>query len=134
MIRKYITILFLGIALAFSAGCLPQSLDPQGVYQGQLGVYNAERTIVTSYALMDNFLKWEYDNRAAFASTPEVKQFADSIRANGRNWITTAIALTEAYKLNPTDSNRDKLEAALNIIDTALMEATKYMVTQPLNE
>lgn len=129
--RKFLSLLLIGLSLVFMTGCPPTQLETGGVYQGQVGVYNAERTIVTSYTIMDNFLRWEYENRAVFASIPEIKVAADHIRANGRTWIRTAIALTETYKANPTDENRSALEASLNIIDVALMEAAKYMATQP---
>lgn len=130
--RKYLSLLLVGFALVFMTGCPSTQLAPEGVYQGQIGAYKADSTINTAYALMDNFLKWEYENRQVFAGTPEVKKFADNIRANGRQWISTAITLNEAYKLDPTEENRSALDAALDIIDAALSEATKYMIKKPL--
>ena len=132
MIRSIFLSLILGFTLVFMTGCPPPQLETGGVYQGQVGAYNADTTINTAYALMDNFLKWEYENRQVFAGTPEVKKFADNIRANGRQWISSAIALNEAYKLDPTEENRSALDAALDIIDAALTEATKYMIKKPL--
>jgi hypothetical protein len=130
--RYLLSLVILATALAFSPGCNHTQLDPAGVYQGQVAAYNADSTINTAYALMDNFLKWEFENRAVFAETPEVKKFADNIRANGRQWISSAIALNEAYKLDPTEEKRSALVAALDLIDVALMEATKYMIKKPL--
>ena len=130
--RKFFSLILVGFALVFMTGCPPPQLETGGVYQGQVGAYSADSTINTAYALMDNFLKWEFENRQVFAGTPEVKQFADNIRANGRQWISTAITLNEAYKLDPTEENRSALDAALDIIDAALTEATKYMIKKPL--
>lgn len=130
--RKFVSLILLGVALVFTTGCPSTQLDPAGVYQGSIAAYNADTTINTAYALMDNFLKWEFENRQVFAGTPEVKKFADNIRANGRQWISTAITLNEAYKLDPTEENRSALDTALDIIDAALTEATKYMIKKPL--
>jgi len=130
--RYLLSLVILATALAFSPGCNHTQLDPAGVYQGNVGAFNADSTINTAYALMDNFLKWEFENRQVFAGNPEVKKFADHIRANGRQWISSAIALNEAYKLDPTEGNRNALDASLDIIDAALTEATKYMIKKPL--
>jgi hypothetical protein len=107
-------------------GC-QTNLVPDGIYDGDVALYRAESTIVSSYELMDNFLLWEYENRASMASMPEVKEAADVIRANGEEWIDTAIALVEAYKLNPTKENQINLNQAVAVIQTALTEAAKYM-------
>lgn len=111
-------------------GCQTQ-LVPDGIYDGDVALYRAENSIVQSYALMDTFLKWEYDNRASLSSTPEIKAAADHIRENGQQWISTAIALTETYKANPTKENQLELNQAIAIIQTALSEAAKYMSVNP---
>jgi hypothetical protein len=129
MKNRPLLVVALMVALAapfWMGGCTNQQLEPQGVYQS-LAVYNAERTIVNSYLLMDNFLEWEHSNRASLAAVPEIKQVADHIRANGQQWIETAIALNEAYKIDPSETNRTALEGALEVIDAALLEAVKYM-------
>jgi len=111
-------------------GCQTK-LAPDGIYDGDVALYRAEATIVQSYALMDTFLKWEYDNREAFASIPEVKEAADVIRADGEQWISTAIHLSEVYRLKPTEENQLHLNQAIEIIQVALTEAARYMTTQP---
>jgi hypothetical protein len=48
--------------LAACGGC--KSLAPGGIYDGDALLYNAEAAVVSSYAVFDTFVKWEYDNRA----------------------------------------------------------------------
>lgn len=118
--------LTLPLALVLLAGC--RSLAPDGVYQGDKFVYNAELGIVTAQDLLHTYVKWEYQNRAALASTPAIKQSADAVRANGKKWIQSAINLTEAYKANPTTENKDALVKALAILRAAMTEASSYMI------
>ena len=106
-------------------GC--RILDPAGVYGTDQVLFNADTTIATSYDLLHSYVKWEFENRAALAGYPEVKQSADHIRANARPWIASALALRDAYAANPTGDNRDRLLQTLAVIRAALTEATKYM-------
>lgn len=111
-------------------GC-QTTLAPDGVYDGDVAIYNAENTIVQSYALMDTFLQWEYDNRESLSSMPEIKQAADHIRENGERWISSAQALVDVYKANPTKENQISLNSSISVIRVALEEAAKYMTIQP---
>jgi len=131
--NNIIAVILTLIVLLIGAGCsgCQTTLDPTGVYQGDIVLYNVDNTLNGAYATMDTFLKWEYDNRAVYASMPEVKRAADNIRMNGQNWIESAFALRDAYAANPTDENKDKLLAAVAILRTALLESAKYMAKSP---
>lgn len=112
-------------------GCGKTTLAPAGVYQGDKVLYNAEKTITTSYRLFDSFLKWELQYRSILPV--EVSRAADTIRLNAKKWITSAGNIRDAYAANPTAENRDKLKLALDLIDTALSEATVYMANNQAN-
>ena len=106
-------------------GC--RKLEPGGVYNGDQILYEAELATVTSYDLIQTYVKWEADNRAAVAKWPEIKKSADYMRANAEKWFDTANALHDAYKADPSQENRDKLKTALDVLRAAMIEATKYM-------
>lgn len=103
------------------------TLAPGGAYKDKT-LYDADMAITTGYDVLHNFVTWEYQNRAALQTFPAITQAADNVRANARTWISSAIALREAYAANPIKDNADKLQAAIDIIRSAMTEATKYLV------
>lgn len=113
------------VALFLAPGC--GSLSPDGPYAGDEILYTADQTIVTSYDLLHTFVTWEYENRAALASQPEIKRAADHVRANAPQWIASASALREAYAANPTPETRRSLQGAIGVLRAALTEAVRYM-------
>ena len=121
-------LLYLVLAVALLCGAC-RTLDKTGPYKGDQTLYSADLTITTSYQLFDTFVNWEYTNRAALASKPEIRAAADKVRTNAKSWIGSAIVLREVYALDPTAANRDKLLTSVTILQTALNEATKYLVT-----
>lgn len=112
--------------VALSVGC--SSLAPNGAYQGDLLLYQADNAITTGYNAMHEFVKWEYENRATLERWPEIKQAANVIRANGKAWLYSAIACRDTYVASPNDTTRDQLRKALAVINTALLEANRYMI------
>lgn len=113
------------VVAAGPVGCGNTTLSAGGIYQQDKFLYNAEKTIVTAYKSFDAFLKWEETYRAVLPA--EVSRSADVIRANAKKWIDTAHSFRDVYVQNPTSENRDKLKLTLDLIDTALAEATKYL-------
>jgi hypothetical protein len=120
------TICFVG-----PAGCNKSTLAPAGVYQGDKILYNADKAITTTYKQFDTFLKWELQYRSVLPV--EVSRAADTIRLNAKKWIDSASALRDAYAAQPNPANRDKLQLALDLIDTAFDEAVKYMAANQAN-
>ena len=113
--------------IAVLAGC--GSLNTAGVYKGDKVLYTADLSITTSYDVIHGFVSWEYNNRVALASTPEIKAAADNMRKNAKSWIASAIACRDAYAAAPTDANNAALQKAIVVLQTAVAEATKYMLT-----
>lgn len=113
------------LVAAGPVGCGRTTLSEGGVYQQDKFLYNAEKTIVTAYKSFDAFVKWEETYRAVLPV--EVSRAADAIRVNAKRWIDTAHSFRDVYVQNPTAENRDKLNLTLDLIDTALAEATKYL-------
>jgi hypothetical protein len=118
------TLALVSLAIGTS-GCNKTTLDPAGVYQGDKILYTAEKTITTSYQTFDSFLKWETAYRQLLPV--EVSRAADVIRLNAKKWIESASTLRDTYVAQPTGPNRDKLNETLNLIESALLEASKYM-------
>lgn len=132
MVTPMKTISRLVVAIAFTAFLLTSgpvgcnaTLEKDGVYQGDNILYQAEKATTTAYKTFDSFLRWEQTYRATLPV--EVSRAADVIRLNAKKWIDSAIALRDAYAANPTAENRRKLDVALNVIDAALAEATRYL-------
>jgi hypothetical protein len=63
---------------------------------------------------------------AAVKATP-LHQYAEVIRRNGVNWLQTAEALTDAYRLNPTSANETALQQALAVVAAALAQSQIYL-------
>lgn len=121
---------FLGgafVAGVMTVGCKSRNLDPAGVYQSDKTLYNADKTIVEAYDVMDAFVRFEYNNRQALASTPEVSKAADEIRRNAQKWVKSAIGLRDAYAGSPTPENRSKLDDAIRVLRQAITDAQRYI-------
>lgn len=128
--RQKIQLIPLLAALAFLSAC--GTLDPSGPYKGNKVLYDADQVIATSYDLLHTFVTWEFQNRAALASQPEVTKYADYIRVNAPKWFTTAVALRDTYKTASTSANASALSTALQVLQTAVAQATGYLATQPM--
>lgn len=118
--------------LTTGTGCQGPKLAQGGVYaempNGET-LYNADRTIVEAFDVLDRFVTWERDNRAALGNFPEITRAADTVRDNARDWLRTATNLRHAYAKQPTGENKNNLLNAISVLQTALTEATRYMST-----
>lgn len=122
----------IGLALiggSMGSGC--GHLEQTGVYAGDQFLYQTDFAIASSYDLLHTFVKWEYDNREVLSKTPEVKQFADVIRAGAPEWFRTAIALRDTYRSDPSQANREALQRALDVLRTAISESARYLARAP---
>jgi len=122
--KKLISLLCAVVLMTAFTAC--GTLAP-GAYNQDEILYRADTAITTGYDVLHTFVKFEYTNRAALASKPQIKKAADKIRAGAPVWIGSAVALREAYASAPTAENRDKLQASLAVLRAALLEATNYL-------
>ncbi|MGO8675111.1 MAG: hypothetical protein ACLQVX_04480 [Limisphaerales bacterium] len=109
------------------AGC--GTLDPAGVYQGNQALYQTDVALASSYEVLHGFVQWEYDNRAALSSTPEIKAAADRVRSGAPQWFASALALRDAWQTNPSSTNQTSLEQSLAVIQQATAQAIGCMAT-----
>lgn len=107
------------------AGC--GTLDKSGPYKGDNLLYQSEMLTVTAKAVLDTYVSWEYQNRATLAHLPNVKASADNIRKNAKKWFSTAAALHDAYKTDPSAPNKAALSTVLDVLRAAVAEASNYM-------
>lgn len=108
-----------------ATGCKSAQLSQTGPYHGDKILYNADKTISTSYKVMHDFVTWEYNNRNVLPL--QVTQAADAVRANAKKSIDAAIAVRDAYANQPSTEAGHSLDTALNILSASLAEATKLM-------
>lgn len=107
------------------------TLQQPGPYNGDQYLYATDVTITSAYSILNAFVKYEYDNRAALAGNPAIRQAADDVRAHAKQWISSAIAIREAYAANPTTANKASLDQAITVLQAALNEAVKYLTVPP---
>lgn len=72
----------LGLLALGLAGC--GTLNPDGPYQGDKTLYDADVAIATSYDLIHTFVTWEHQNRDTLKAKPEITvDSSSSIVAQG---------------------------------------------------
>jgi hypothetical protein len=115
------------IAVLLLVGC--GTLNPTGPYKGDRVLYDADQVIVTGYDLLHVYVQWEFSNREALATHPEIKVTADHVRVNAKGWFRTAKNLRAAYAVSATDINKTALQQAISLIRAVVAEATGYLTT-----
>jgi hypothetical protein len=95
-------------------------------------LYDADFSIATAYEVVHSFVKYEFDNRAALAATPKIKETADRIRAGAPGWFKSAVKVRDAYAKDPSADNRKALDKALDVLQQAVVEANRHLSEQPL--
>ena len=116
-----------GIAL-LGSGC--HALSPTGVYKSDQVIYTVELMQPTAHEIIGTFLRWEMNNAPVLKRWPEIHKSAEKMRNNAAAWFQTVNNLHDAYKLNPSKENKDKLSQALAVIQAALLEANGYMIAR----
>jgi hypothetical protein len=116
-------LLLAGVMGMLSSGCV-------GVAPGNDAVVvRAEQTAQASFDLFDNFLKWEYANRAA--APQEVRAFGNRLRQEGPVAIRTLRLVTQTYKSNRTPENKASVESAMKALERLKEEVAKYFGSKP---
>lgn len=114
-------IAFVLVALYLAVGCasiLPGN-DPV--------VVNAERVTAAAADTFDAAFHVEYANHALLKqSSPATVAYVNYVRTNAPTWLTTARALTTAYKQNRSASNKANLETALATLQAAINQLNIY--------
>ncbi len=130
--KKLLSILT--FAFIIGGGALTQTscgtLDKSGVYAGDKTLYGTDVVISSSYELIHSFVLFAYQNSENLP--PEVNAAANRIRAQAPQWFSTALALRDAYKLNPTSENNSRMQQALDVLRAAVAESAKYLVAHQL--
>lgn len=126
--KAQVSALTLGLLLTGCAHLAPGTPDNPSPYADKV-LFDAEQATVTGYDLLQVFVSWELNNRAALSKFPAVTKAADKIRAHSEDWIATVNRLRDAYAANPTPANRNALIDGLRVLRQAIAEATSYLVT-----
>jgi hypothetical protein len=91
-------------------------LGSHGAYKGNARLYVADQVIVKSREVIDQFLKWEKENRKLLEVVPEVTPAADAIRKKMPELFDCVISKRERFKANSTVQNQMALDAALLLL------------------
>ncbi|AWI10323.1 hypothetical protein [Ereboglobus luteus] len=126
--KNNIITIFVMAALTFSTlpGC-KTTLEEGGPYKGDTLLYRAELASVTSYELMNTFVKWEHDNRNLLSTHPEIKVAADRVRTEYPKVKAGLDAAIEVYRQLPNDENKAKLSDIIKVVQTEVAKVSKYM-------
>jgi hypothetical protein len=119
--KRHLSVLSTLVFICFASGCagIAPGHDPV--------VVNAERATVLALDTVDTFLAWEFQNREAFASVPEIRESANYLRRNAPAWFETARDLTKSYKQNRTEQNKANLGTVIAILQRATRQANAYL-------
>lgn len=113
------------MGLVGSGTACHRTLAPDGVYQGNMTLYNADKTINSSYKILHSFVLWEYQNRSILPA--DVSRAADGIRDNAEGLFQSAVNMREAYAKSAAPADASALEQAISVLQQALVEASNYM-------
>lgn len=130
---KTIGLAMIGVLIVLCLLGCQRTLAPDGAYQGDKALYEAENALVTTHDLLQLFVTWEKDNRESLASIPEIRKLADRIVDEGPRWFTSANALIEAYKADPSDANKAKMQLSIDLIRAVVREASRYIAEAPIS-
>lgn len=112
-------------ALVACSGC-KTTLQSGGPYGDDTLLYRAELTSVSSYQLVDSFLKWENDNRELLSAYPEIKKSADFLRENFPKAKMALDAAIEVYRKFPTNENGKTLTGLITTIQEQIKLVSTY--------
>jgi len=74
-------------------------------------VVNAERVAILSFTMVDTFLEWEHNNRAALP--PNVTEAADALRDNFPPAYIAFRTATKTYKLTRSVADREEMNTTM---------------------
>ena len=87
-----------------------------------------EKAYEGAFNLFDIFDHLEHDQRAALAKvSPEIHEYAQVMRRNGRVWVLQVQELTDAFEANPSAANKANMAQAVSVVNTAVTKVKTYM-------
>lgn len=110
-------------------GCA--TLDASGPYHGDKALYVADTTLVSAYTILDRFVTFEYEHRAALAGQPAIRKAADEIRLNAPRWFADVGIARDAYAAHPVAANLTALNNSVHVIQAAIQAASGYLIANP---
>lgn len=110
-------------------GC-NRTLAPEGVYAGDKVSYDTDLAVSASKNIIQSFLNFELQNRAFLAqSYPQVTQYADKLRTDGKAALQSAAVASKAYHDNPTAQNKAAFDKAMAAVDALVAGAQQFLAT-----
>ena len=91
-------------------------------------VVRAEQTTAIAPDTFDLFLRVERQQEAAlYKLNPKIHDYANLIRREAPQWISTARHLTKAYKSSRTEASKANLGTIVSLLLTSISEAQRYV-------
>lgn len=116
-------LLMVGALSMSSLGCAPVAAGSDPL------VVNAERSIQMSFETVDAFLQFDHANRVVIKQTaPDVHRFAEATRQSAPLMFQTAWAALADYKSAMTPQSGDKLDDALNQVESLARTARLFLL------
>lgn len=120
---------FVLFGLSFAMfGCGTITLDPEGVYKGDVVLYRADSSITTAKKAVSEFLAFEKANRSFLEEKlPVVVEAAKTIRIEAKEWFRKAVDAREMYAAAQTQTNAEGLNDALDVLTNVLDQIAIYL-------
>jgi hypothetical protein len=128
--KKLIASFCLAITLIVSpisfSGC--KQLPSLSAQSSDQIILRAEQTAQTARLTFDTFVHLERQNEALLKQVnPKIHEYANTVRRNGLNWVTSLRNATKAFKANRTPENQASLNTWLATLTNATTETNRYI-------
>lgn len=118
-------------------GCA--NYNPPTLTQGATDqvILRAEQTAQTARLTFNTLVTLERNNEALLKQVnPQIHEYANKLRRNGLNWVTSLRDATKTFKANRTPENQATLTTLIATLTQAIGESNKYIaeakkVSQP---
>jgi len=126
-VHPWAAVACLALVLFGLPACKKTTLAPGGAYT-DVTLYQTDKTITSSEALLHSFVSWELQNRTLLAQWPEIKKVADAVRGQAPGAIKAAIAARDAYANAKTAENANTLSITLTTLKALALQASVSML------
>lgn len=109
----------------YETGCqnTNRTLDPTGVYAGDMVLWSADGVILDASRVFDEVSALATRNPAAVAAQPKLKALVDKLATQRKTWLGNALKARDAYAASKSGVDLKTLEGQLTFLRNLLDEA-----------
>lgn len=119
----YAAAILLAFAAYFFAGCqTTRDLDPEGVYQGDRVLFNADALALQVFDSIDSIQAFASRNPSIVAESESFQSLLSKLAENRQKWKDDYFAARDSYEAAKTLANRQQLDISLEVLRAVLTE------------